>query len=807
MRRTVQTLLAIPFACTALAASAVELNVPAQSLEAALTDFAEQANVRLIYDASLTRTQQVPALQGDYSVSDGLQRLLQGSGLTYRIDADGTVTLQPLPPAGGAVELGATTVSGVAEGRTDLPQTYAGGDVARGARIGLLGNQDMQDVPFSVSSYTSQLIKNRQAQSLGDVLESDPAVRQSNGFGNFSQVFVIRGFQLYSDDISFNGLYGVLPRQIISTEAVERVEVFKGSNAFLNGVSPGGSGVGGGVNIVSKHAEDTPTRSVTLDYTSSDRVGGHIDLGQRFGEDNQFGVRVNMAKRDGETAVDDEHQHFSLLAVGLDYRGERLRVSTDFGYQKQRVNEGRSVVYLTPATLHSTPKVPDADSNFSQPWAYSQLEDTFGMATLEYDLNDTWTLYGAAGGKYTRENGVYSSLYVSRLDGTGSVGRLYAPRDEESQSALGGLRGSFDTGPVSHKVNFGLSGNWREWRSANESTAAGNRLPGNLYDPFPSPEPVANINGDIHDPRKTGSAIARSAAVSDTLGFLDDRVLFILGIRRQQIVTNAWDARTGRRTSDYDQSINTPVYGLVIKPTDYLSFYANRIEGLSPGQVSTAAGNPGVTFPPYRSKQIEAGIKLDWHTFGASFGVFRIEQPQLVTEQRPTGLNGASQAYSSVDAEQRNRGIEVSVFGEPLPGLRLLAGGTWVDSELRGTVATVNGVQKQGANDGNRGVGVPEFQYNVSADWDVPGVQGLAVNGLMLRTGGQYYDSANDLGIPAWTRFDLGARYGFKMDERDITLRAGVENVANEAYWKSANGSYLTQGAPRTLKVSATVDF
>ncbi len=797
--RIFHSFLAIPLACASLAASAVELNVPAQSLEAALTDFAEQANVRLLYDAGLTRSQQAPALQGDYSVADGLQRLLQGSGLTYSIDADGTVSLQPIPADTGAVELGVTNVNSVADGRRDLPETYAGGDVARGARVGVLGNQDMQDVPFSVASYTSQLIENRQARSLGEVMDSDPAVRQSYGFGNFSQVFVIRGLQLYSDDISLNGLYGVLPRQIISTEAVERVEVFKGSNAFLNGVSPGGSGVGGGINIVSKHAEDTPTRSATLDYSSSDRVGGSFDLGQRFGEDNKFGVRVNMAKRDGETAVDDEHQHFSLVAFGLDYRGERLRVSTDFGYQKQRVNEGRSVVYLTPTSLRKTPKVPDADHNYSQPWAYSQMEDTFGMANVEFDLNDTWTLYGAAGGKYTRENGVYSSLYVSSLDGTGRVGRLYAPRDEESRSALGGLRGTFDTGPVSHKLNFGLSGNWREWRSANESTLIANRLPGNLYDPFESPIPRAEVNGDIHDPRKTGSSIARSAAISDTLGFFDERVLFTLGIRRQQIVTSAWSARTGVRSSDYDQSINTPVYGLVIKPTEYLSFYANRIEGLSPGQVSTAAGNTGEMFPPYRSKQIEAGVKLDWQTFGASFGVYRIEQPQLVTVNN----------VSSVDAEQRNRGVEVSVFGEPLPGLRLLAGGTWIDTELRGTVGTVGtpGRQVRGLNDGNRAVGVPNFQYNLSADWDVPGVQGLAVNGLLLRTGGQYYDSANDLSIPAWTRIDLGARYAFKLDERDITVRAGMENVANKDYWESANGGYLTQGAPRTVKVSATVDF
>ncbi|MNE77620.1 Ferrichrome receptor FcuA precursor [compost metagenome] len=152
-----------------------------------------------------------------------------------------------------------------------------------------------------------------------------------------------------------------------------------------------------------------------------------------------------------------------------------------------------------------------------------------------------------------------------------------------------------------------------------------------------------------------------------------------------------------------------------------------------------------------------------------------------------------------MDAEQRNRGVELNLFGEVSPGLRLLAGGTLIDTELRGTA--------NGTNDGNQAVGVPEFQYNLGVDWDVPGIQGLALNGLLQRTGGQFFDSANELSIPAWTRVDLGARYRFMLDQRDLTLRASLENVANESYWESANGGYLTQGAPRTLKVSATMDF
>ncbi|MNV24682.1 Ferrichrome receptor FcuA precursor [compost metagenome] len=112
-----------------------------------------------------------------------------------------------------------------------------------------------------------------------------------------------------------------------------------------------------------------------------------------------------------------------------------------------------------------------------------------------------------------------------------------------------------------------------------------------------------------------------------------------------------------------------------------------------------------------------------------------------------------------------------------------------------------------GINDGNRAVGVPRFQFNLGADWDVPGLEGAALSARMLRTGGQYLNAANTQSIPAWSRFDLGARYAFGFDDRDVTLRANLENVANEAYWASANGGYLTQGTPRTLKVSVTVDF
>ena len=704
----------------------------------------------------------------------------------------------------GTLELGATTVSAEAPAPGALPPVYAGGQVARGAQLGVLGNQDIMDVPFSMSSYTEKLIRDRQAETIGDVLLNDSSVRQASGYANQAQTFMIRGLPLAGDDMSFNGLYGILPRQIMSTDALERVEVFKGPNAFINGVTPTGSGIGGGVNLQPKRADDLPLRRFSTDISSDDRVGEHLDIGQRFGEDNQVGARVNLSQREGDTGIDDENQRSKLFTVGLDYRGDALRLSSDFVYQKQRINGGRNSVFLGTAT--HVPDAPSADTNYAPSWSSTSLEDTLGMLRAEYDLNDSWTAYAAGGAKHTREMGRYSSVTLTDNSGNALASRSTIAHEEDNRSLMGGLNGSFQTGPVSHRLNFGLAGIWTQARNAYVFNASSTATRTNIYDPVTGAPPTLNNprntpGTDFSDPTITGKTFVRSAAVSDTLGFFDDRLLVTLGARRQQMVVQAYNYMSGTRTSNYDKSITTPVYGLVFKPWQHVSFYANRIEGLAQGPTSPVnSGNRtiiggGQAFAPARSKQIEAGVKVDMGTYGATLGVYRIEQPGAGYVQ----VIDATTARYVREGQQINKGVELNVFGEPLSGLRLLGGVTVMKTELKDT--------QNGANDGNRAIGVPSFQLNADVEWDVPGLQGVTLNGRWLRTGGQYADAANNLSLPTWNRFDIGARYNFKVAKRDVTLGATVENVANTKYWESAQGGFLSQGDPRVAKLSATVDF
>lgn len=672
----------------------------------------------------------------------------------------------------------------------DFAPAYSGGQIARGAQFGMFGQQELINVPFSMTSYTSKAIEDKQAHSVGELLAFDPGVRPAYGFGNFSEVFVIRGFQLNGDDISLNGLYGITPRQLVATEVLERVDVFKGANAFLNGASPTGSAIGGGINLEMKRADDKPLTRVTAEVSGSGEVGTHVDVGRRFGDQGQFGIRVNGAIRGGETSTEDEFRHNTSTAVSLDYRGDKLRLYGDFLYQRRNIDQGRPTVSVTGTGV---PTVPDASHNYAQPWTQSTLEDTVGMLRAEYDFLPAWTAYVAGGVHRAHENGTYSSPTFNSVTGTTGTGSDIL-RTTDATSAEAGVRGHFATGPVTHSVSAGVAITSIEDREAFAFSSFGSPFPTSLYSGGTVPKPALTgfVAGDFANPGLADQILTRSVAVSDTLGFLSDRVLFTIGARHQQLHQNNYTVGVEGVQSSYDQSINTPIFGLVVKPTNHISLFANRAESLAAGQSApSTAANVGQTLAPNRTKQYEVGAKYDANNFGSTLSLFQIEQPSAYTDSTTNifGTNGT----------QRHRGIEWSVYGEPVKGVRLLAGATLLNAKQEDT--------NNGATDGYRPIGVPSYLFNVSGEYDLPWVPGVTLDAAWIHTGRQFLDAANKLSIPAWDRFDLGARYTTNVFKHTTTFRATVENVTNKAYWASATGAYLTQGKPRTFWMSVTADF
>ncbi|RSH66772.1 TonB-dependent receptor [Stutzerimonas stutzeri] len=694
------------------------------------------------------------------------------------------------------VELQSVEITASADASADgLTQPYAGEQVARGGRVGILGNRDYMETPFTSTSYTSQLIQDQQARSVSDIVQNDPSVRVARGFGNMQELYVVRGFPLFSDDISYNGLYGLLPRQYVAAEFIERAEVFRGASAFLNGAAPGGTGLGGAINLLPKRAPNEPLTRMTVGANSGGQGTVAADLGRRFGEGNQFGIRLNAAKRAGETGVEDENQTLDMFALGLDYQGDRLRLSADVGHQYHFLDNPRPSV--TPNG--GIPSAPDADDNFAQPWTYSKEKQTFGTFRAEYDFADTITGWAAAGVRNGEEQNRLANPR-STPAGITTATRFDNSREDRVSTGEIGLRGRTQTGAVSHQLVTSASTYSSEERNAWAASNSDTPFDGNLYHPYDAPIPLLTSGlGSLSDPKVAERIHTHSIAIADTMGFLDERLLVTLGARRQGIEVKGYNNVTGNRTSHYNRYETTPVAGILYQLNDELSVYANYIEGLTKGDTAPAESggqqvlNSGTSLAPYVAKQTEIGLKYDGGNLGGSIAVFSTERPFGIVENQVFREGG----------EQRNRGIELSVFGEPAYGTRLLGGLTLLDAEQK---KTLNGV-----NDGNDAIGVPKVQANIGGEWDVPGVQGLTLTSLVVHTGKQYASASNDLRLPSWTRLDLGARYRMTIDDRDVTFRARLDNATGRDYWASAGGypgaNYLVLGAPRTLSVSATVDF
>src|SRR3546814_16444055 len=57
-----------------------------------------------------------------------------------------------------------------------LPPVAPGGQAATGARLGILGNVDILDAPTSITSYTAELLQDKQARTLAHVMQINTSV-------------------------------------------------------------------------------------------------------------------------------------------------------------------------------------------------------------------------------------------------------------------------------------------------------------------------------------------------------------------------------------------------------------------------------------------------------------------------------------------------------------------------------------------------------------------------------------------------------------------------------------------------------
>lgn len=671
----------------------------------------------------------------------------------------------------------------------DLPPAYPGGQIARGGSLGVLGTRDALDTPFSTTNFTEQLIRNQQARTAADTLINDSSVRLTTGANGFDDTFQIRGFPVNATDIGFNGLYGLISSNRVQAQYIERIELLKGPGAFMYGIPPAGT-VGGSVNIVTKRAIGEPFAVVTPQFISSGNYGVHIDTGGRYGENKEWGIRFNGLGRNGEYSINNGNLTTGLGALSLDYHGERLRVAIDAISQNDYTRNFRPQISIQP-TVPFLPRVPNARGTWYPGTDLEQHDQTIA-SFVEYDLTDWLTVYGGIGYRAGRNDQTFPDSrvvgFTSGADQFGNFRLINAFFDSYSSTVSGnaGFKARFDTGFINHSLNFVYTGFNQENGNAYIANTAAQSVPSNIYNPAPLPfVPLTRL-----EPQRASNLGLTSVAVADTMSFFGDAVLLTAGVRQQWVRNRAISTTTGRQTSLYDADATSPLVGIVIKPWQNVSVYANYAEGLSQGVIVGAGfSNTGAILSPFVSDQQEVGVKVDWGTITTTAALFQVA--------RPTQVRTAGNALA-YDGEQLNQGLELSGYGEIVPGLRGFASATFLRPEL-----TTPADPSQRGNDAQ---GVPDFTLSAGLDWDVPWVRGLAFNGRVIHTAGAFLTNANVLRFPDVTRVDLGVRYATRVYETPVTLRFNVENVADERYFLTT-GTFVTVGTGRTFLASASFEF
>ncbi|MGO1431183.1 MAG: TonB-dependent receptor [Halomonas sp.] len=685
--------------------------------------------------------------------------------------------------ARNAVALAPVTVHGEA---TSVNDTYAGDQVTYSNRAGFLGNKDFMETPFNAISYTDRFVQDQQAQTIADVIAAtDPGVFSNGVTSAWSESYSIRGFNSSTTDTTFDGLAGMAPYYRTSPEMFSRIEVLKGPSALLNGMPPGGS-VGGAINLVPKRADDEPLTRFTTTYMSDAQLGGHLDVGRRLGENQQFGVRFNGVYRDGEGAVDNQKPRVQMGALGLDWRGEQARLSADLYSADDHIDGPVRGINLAPGLAVPTP--PDSDTLINPDWAFANTRDKGAILRGEFDFTDEIMGYASVGRSETNYtyNGAMSSLV---LDDQGnyrtSIGQLAF--DVEKTSAEVGVRGHFQTGAVSHAISVNATHYEHEQHDYGRRTAPGADWVTNLYDPQWGAAAEFITPHIMHTELRLNSY-----GLADTISFADDRLQLTLGARRQEVVSDAYSVTSGARISRYDESAVTPAAALLFRATDQVSLYANYIEGLSQGATAPmSAANAGEVFEPYKTKQNEIGVKFDLGDFSHTLSLYEIKRPSSYTDLETN--------IFSFGGEQRNRGAEWNFFGSPLSNLRLMGGIAYVDPKVTRAASD--------ENQGSQATGVPDLQAKLGAEWDLSAAPGLTLTANATAMSEQYINSDNSLSVPGHTIYDVGARYATHLSGYPLTLRATIDNVTDKAYWAMPQLSSLALGAPRTFMFSASLDF
>lgn len=764
-------------------------NIAAAPLGQALRQFASEAGILLSADASLTQGKSSSGLRATVSVSQGLEQLLNGSGLIAIVQADGSYILQSAAANAAQAPLPTITVTNARSAQADgtyrvLPSSST-----------LHSNVSILEIPQIVNIVPAQVLADQRPRNLDDALINVSGITQGNTLAGTQDTIMKRGFGGNRDgSIMHNGMPLVQGRGLNAT--AESVEVLKGPSSLLYGImDPGGV-----INVISKKPQLERHTSISLLGSSYDhgRSGGgaSIDTTGAVGDSN-LAYRLIVDRVDENYWRNFGQHQETLVAPSLAWYGKDTQVvfsleHRDFLYPFDR---GTAIDSRTGRPLN----IP-ADRRLDEPFNNMTGNSDLVQLTVDQDINPDWKAH--IGLSYNREVYDANQLRITGLNpATGVITRSNdATHGSLSTDTYGTayLQGKTSIGGLRNDIQIGADIEYRRIYRADllRQAAANFNFLNPVYGTLQASSTVSASDSDqtdlLHD---------RSLFMQDSL-YLSDKWILVGGLRYQDYSQLAGRGRPFKANTNLAGSKWLPRAGLIYKLSDQLSLYTSFTKSLKPTS-TIAPFATGVVIDsnvaPEQATSWEAGAKYDLSTgLSATLAFYNINKKNVLVSQFNAATNLTD--YRTAGAA-RSRGMEFDVTGQLSKRWSIIGSYAYTDAKTT----------EDPLYNGLRLWNVAKQTAALTAAYDF----GAIVGGDKLRTGaGMHYvgkragDSANSFMLPSYTTTDAFATYDTKIGGQAVKFQLNVKNMFNRVYYtSSANQYFVSMGDARQVSLLTTLEF
>ena len=776
----------------------VQFDIPAGSLATALTRFASTAAVTVSFDPAHATGQASAGLRGRYTVDAGLRQLLAGSKLQAVRQANGSYSLLPIIGDGATLQLGATSISGLA-----IESAYGpvDGYVATRSATGTKTDTPILEIPQAINVVTADQVTAQGARNLTQALRYTPGLN-TGGFtdrNGIADEITSRGFAptpLYFDGayIPYAGSLGGAPQ--IDPYTLERIEVLKGPSSVLYGQNqPGGL-----INLVSKRPTTEQRSQVKLGAGSYNRVNGAIDSSGPLDDQKEFSYRIIGVANKGNQQVAHTHSERLLLAPSLTWSPNDdtsltllAQIQRDDGLEDYQSLPRIGSLDRGPTGERINRDFFSGDSHYND---YKRNQYIFG-----YDFSHSFSedLKYRSTARYTDVRDRYKGFYLRSFvtDDAGVTDFTQANRvkldwrqHNIAYTLDNNLEYRFNTGALEHTTLMGVD--YRHFNRKYDGLNAYNVLPVDLYGKnnydSSSVTPVLDTKWD-NTLRQTGVYLQDQIKL--------DQWILTIGGRQDWAEIDNKDILPGTISSQRDNKFTGRV-GLTYVTEFGLAPYISYSESFLPTLGTAAPERGGDAFKPTEGEQYEVGVKyqpLEKTLITAS--VYQVKQKNVLTGDT------AYPQYQAQNGEVRSRGVELEIKSS-IDNLDVLAAASYIDSFY--TKSTYG-------DQGNRN----EAQAPVSAAlWVDYHFTQATLDGLTFGAGARYTgrkpgDSANSFDVPSYVVYDTTISYDMgKLDAslRGLQTRLNVQNIFDREYVSDCNYSFgCYYGQERVASVEMSYDW